>query len=689
MGYVVIVLALAPSTALAQDVNGANEAAMQAAAATVAPSVVKVETAGGREVVGTGGRQSGVRIGVGPTTGLVVSKDGYIISSAFNFANRPTDIFVTVPGRPRLVAKVVATDTTRMLTLLKVDAADLPVPKALPKAGIRIGQWALALGRALDPEVTHPPSVSVGVVSATNRIVGKMVQTDAKVSPVNYGGPLIAIDGRVIGVLVPAAPRGDGETAGVEWYDSGIGFAVPLEDVFAVLPRLTAGKDLHRGLLGITPKDAEDRYTAPVVVGTVAKDSAAAKAGIKSGDRIVQVNGISVSHFSQLLHVLGSKYEGDTVSVVVDRDGRETKFPAITLTGAVTAFAPPFMGILPMRDDAEPGVVVRHVLPKSPADVAGLKAGDRIRGFAPASVPMFTPVLNRGQLIAFMSRVSADSEVRVEIQRKQGNKTEILTIKLASLPTDWLADKTPLPSSRAKALAVPMPPMPKGIEPGEEPKKAAKPVEKKKAETGLVRRQNKTSGREYWWYVPENYDPNVSYGVIVWFHAAGRGGKDADDVVKIWGRFCSDHHFLIIGPQSKAIGGWVPSELEEIMPDVRGVLEEYTVDRTRVVAHGMGLGGQMATYTAFHARDLVRGVAVSGSVLGTTPKDAIPNQPLSFFIVAGQKDPLIKEIAEGRAQLEQKKYTVVYREIAEFGKEYLDEKTFDELMRWMDSLDRI
>jgi serine protease Do len=67
----------------------------------------------------------------------------------------------------------------------------------------------------------------------------------------------------------------------------------------------------------------------------------------------------------------------------------------------------------------------------------------------------------------------------------------------------------------------------------------------------------------------------------------------------------------------------------------------------------------------------------------------VPNQPLSFFIVAGAKDPLVKEIAEGKTQLIEKKFPVTYREIADFGKEYLEDKTFGELRVWMDWLEHI
>src|SRR5205807_9577600 len=178
-------LTLSPSAAQPPDaLNEATEQALRTAALKVAPSVVLIETTGGTEMVGAGQRQ--IRKGVGPTTGLVVGADGYVISSAFNFANKPTAVFVSVPGRKeRFNAKTVATDHTRMLTLLKIEAAGLPVPAAVPKAELRIGQWAMALGRALVPNPDLPPSVSVGVISALNRVFGKAVQTDAKVSPVN------------------------------------------------------------------------------------------------------------------------------------------------------------------------------------------------------------------------------------------------------------------------------------------------------------------------------------------------------------------------------------------------------------------------------------------------------------------------------------------------------------------------
>ena len=84
----------------------------------------------------------------------------------------------------------------------------------VPKRDIVEGQWSIALGRTLDAKRAQSPSISVGIISATGRIWGKALQTDAKISPINYGGPLIDIEGRVQGILVPASPQGEDVTAG-------------------------------------------------------------------------------------------------------------------------------------------------------------------------------------------------------------------------------------------------------------------------------------------------------------------------------------------------------------------------------------------------------------------------------------------------------------------------------------------
>src|SRR5437016_9958915 len=162
-----IVPALSSGRLVAQvagdDVEGLQEKAIKAAVARVSACVAQIETSGGSDVLGSG--MSMFRKGAGPTTGLVVGADGYIISSAFNFANKPAAIFIGLPGhKDRYVAKVVATDGTRMLTLLKIEAKGLPVPAATPKKEIKVGQLSLALGRAWTGLDTSP-SISTGIVS--------------------------------------------------------------------------------------------------------------------------------------------------------------------------------------------------------------------------------------------------------------------------------------------------------------------------------------------------------------------------------------------------------------------------------------------------------------------------------------------------------------------------------------------
>src|SRR5690606_9400360 len=189
-------------------------------------------------------------------------------------------------------AKVIAKDHSRMLVLLKVNTeSQLPTPAPVPAKEMRVGQWSIALGRTFAGDM---PNVSVGIVSALDRIFGRALQTDAKISPNNYGGPLIDLRGRVYGVLVPMSPQASSELAGIEWYDGGIGFAVPLENILDQLPKLKAGEDLHRGLLGITMKPG-DPYVQPAVISSARAKSPAREAGFQPGDKIIEVAGRKIA----------------------------------------------------------------------------------------------------------------------------------------------------------------------------------------------------------------------------------------------------------------------------------------------------------------------------------------------------------------------------------------------------------
>jgi serine protease Do len=670
----------------ADDLDRLQEQAIKAATLKAAPSIVQIETSGGTDIIATGPRGGPqIRKGMGPTSGVVVAADGYIITSAFNFANKPQAIFVGVPGhKERYVAKVVATDTTRMLTLLKIDAKDLPVAPAAPKKDLQIGQTVLALGRTLD-NIDKPPSISQGIVSALGRVWGRALQTDAKVSPTNYGGPLVDLYGRTIGILVPASPESEAETAGIEWYDSGIGFAIPLEDVYAVLPRLREGKNLHRGLLGVTPKTG-DLYGAPPTVGSVAPESAADKSGIKPGDVIKEMDGKPVLNQAQLLHMIGPKYEGDTVAlkIVRKKDGKdeEVVLPKVVLGSPSHSVAQAFIGIIPMRDDPEPGVAVRYVIPKSPAEAAGLKEGDRIMkigGTGPMA--LLQPLQGREHLANLLFNTPAGNDAKVEVKRA-GGKTETLTIKLG-LVMDDVPARLPEKATFAKATEQhkPIPGMPPPPPPA---KKDAK------VDTGLINRTSAAGDHTYWIYVPKDYDPKISYALVVWLHPVGKNKKqDVEDFTDTWEDYCKDNHIILVGPKAENETGWLASEAEFVREAANAVVSTYQIDPRRIVAHGMGQGGQFAFYLGFHDRDFFRGVATTGAALANAPKEKVANQPVSFFVACGSKDPLAKSVADTKTKLTDQKYSVIHREIANMGHQYLDLKTLEELVRWIDALDRL
>ncbi|MFM7152269.1 MAG: PDZ domain-containing protein [Gemmataceae bacterium] len=537
-------LCSAGEAAASQDVDDLQEQAIREAVRVVSPAVVRIETSGGTEVVGAvRGPRSGVRRGQGPTSGVIVSPDGYVISSAFNFANKPATIRVALPGsKERKVARVVANDQSRMLTLLKIadltPGTKLPVATVAPRGEIQIGQTAIAVGRTLSQEADGPANVSVGIVSALDRIWGRALQTDAKISPTNYGGPLVDLQGRVMGILVPASPQAEGETAGFEWYDSGIGFAVPLEDVLQALPRMVKGSEkepvvLKRGFLGITMR-SQDMFEAQPIIGTVMPGSAAEKAGMKPGDLVTQIDGKPVRNHAQVMHRLGGKYEGDAVAIQVEREKKPVDFARVILGSPESAYPQVFLGILPMRDDPTPGVEVRHVFEKSPAELAKIQVGDRIQKVqvpgAPPNAPMAPLTRGRDQLMGLLEMLRPGQELKLELKRKDTGKEETVTVKLAEAP-DQVPARLPETRSAKKALVKPAEkPAAKskdGDKPAEKPDPAkeapakeapakAPPAKDKveKVETGFQKKTTAAADSTYWVYIPETYDPNISCAMV-------------------------------------------------------------------------------------------------------------------------------------------------------------------------------
>jgi serine protease Do len=297
--------------------------AFRLAASKVLPSLVTIESFGG---VSSGISAAGIQApGEGPTSGVIISPDGYIVTSTFNFIRKPPIITVTLPTGERKVAQLLGRDETRKICLLKVEGVNgLPVPTFAERQNLRVGQWAVALGIGFGGD---EPSLTAGIVSATSRIGAKAVQTDANLSPANYGGPLVDLEGRVIGICVPLSPQSRELGAGVEWYDSGIGFAVPLAGNEKVLEALKAGKTLQPAFLGVQSEPKGTPATGAHVKLVVPK-SPAETAGIKPGDRLHALDGTEIIDVTHLQSLIGRYNAGDKAKVTVERGAEKLDLEA-------------------------------------------------------------------------------------------------------------------------------------------------------------------------------------------------------------------------------------------------------------------------------------------------------------------------------------------------------------------------
>jgi S1-C subfamily serine protease len=250
---------------------------------------------------------------LGKTTGIVLSADGWILVSRFALNLEPTTILITVPGRGTFHAQRAGEDTSRGIALVKIDAIDLPVPEFVAPAKVKIGQWAFALGRTFASE---EPTVHIGIVSAQRRLFGRALQIDAYTSPANYGGPVIDVNGRVLGMAVPLSPSG--RNAGVEWYDSGIGFAVTIADIPHLIERMQKGQVLQRGWLGV---QLEPSFLGPgAKIASTPKEGLAAKVGMRKGDIILEVDGVPVMNGPHFQMLVSSHLGGDSITVKIRQD---------------------------------------------------------------------------------------------------------------------------------------------------------------------------------------------------------------------------------------------------------------------------------------------------------------------------------------------------------------------------------
>ena len=321
----------------------------------VRASVVTVETFGGfRKVIGAKPKRPGIPIpkprpkpkkqdkkkkkslgpikmpgfiqAQGPSTGLIVDKDGWILTSSFALNWDPTSILVTLDDGRKFTAEVRGRDESRGIALLKVDASDLPTPTIVPKDEIQVGQWCFAVARTFGHK---DPTVHAGMVSALHRIQGRAVQCDAFTSPANYGGPLVDLDGRVLGIIAPLSPQG--EAAGVNWYDSGIGFAATLHDIADKIDGMKKGVVYKRGRMGIT---SDGSHLGPGArIASTRRDTPANHANLRKGDMLVEVNGVVVRNSMHLQDLVGYHVAGDWIKIKVRRKDKSVSELMLQLDG--------------------------------------------------------------------------------------------------------------------------------------------------------------------------------------------------------------------------------------------------------------------------------------------------------------------------------------------------------------------
>jgi serine protease Do len=626
----------------------AEEQAFKEAAVLASPSIVRIDTVGGLDIVGR------TLTSTAPTTGLIVSEDGFIVSSAFNFLSKPASVLITLPDGRRFPAKTIATDRLHMITLLKVEVTGLKIPIPAPKAGIKVGQWSIALGRTYDSAL---PSISVGIVSAVGRVWGKAIQTDAKISPVNYGGPLVDMEGRVMGILVPLSPQGNSESAGVEWYDSGIGFAIPLEDVYAVLDRLKLGEDLRPGLTGVAIKSA-DLYAVQPVIDRVRYDSPASRAGFKSGDVIELVNNQPIKRLVQLFDQLKSRLEDETIEMTVSR-GEEKITKQLTLVGELPAYEVAFLGVLPQRSSAstattqENGVDIRFVYSDSPAAAAGIKKGDRLVKLNGQAIE------NVAGLRDQLSRFRPETKIELDVLR-DGTSSNISTT-LGSVPQN-------IPDSIPAVVVA-------NAEKVEEPK------------TGRFTGKIAGYEDEYWAFVPESYSPAQSYSLLVWLHPTNTTMEAT--LYREWKTICEQRGIILLAPKTSTRTGWTPNHAEYVRDAVVDFQEKYNIDPSRTAVHGLATGGEFAASVAFRFPELFRGIALASAALKDAPPEHSPEFQVQFHLIYGDRDPdggLVQRTAAGLSKL---KFPVTLRKVAGHRKGYPPKDAVEEMARWLDTLDRL
>ncbi|WP_242923536.1 Do family serine endopeptidase [Pontibacter liquoris] len=285
-----------------------------------------------REFFGDG---FGERVPRGPQmasgSGVIIASNGYIVTNN-HVIDKADKIKVVMDDKRTYEATLVGADPTTDIALIKVNADKLPVIRYGNSDDLQVGEWVLAVGNPLNLNST----VTAGIVSAKARNINilrtsanrdmsieSFIQTDAAVNPGNSGGALVNLNGDLVGINTAIASQ-TGSFAGYS-------FAVPSSIVSKVVDDLLKYGEVQRALLGATiqevdatlAKDKDLKTLNGVYIAGVEEKSGAKEAGLKTGDVVTGINGVAITHSSQLLEQVARYRPGDKVKVTYLRDGKE------------------------------------------------------------------------------------------------------------------------------------------------------------------------------------------------------------------------------------------------------------------------------------------------------------------------------------------------------------------------------
>ena len=634
-------------SASAVDFLQLEEDGVKAAVKRASISAVQIESIGGDAI------EAGV------STGTVVSADGMILTAAYNLRHKPTDIFIKAIAvgseQPqRYIAELLATDNSRNLCLLKAHlpgGVELIPAIAAGESTLQIGRTTIAVGKVHDSSAA---SISVGILSATDRIWGRAVQTDAKISRSNYGGPLINLRGETIGVLVPLSPNDDGVEAGSQWYDSGIGFAVPLESYRGSIDRMAQGTNLDQGLLGIA-LTGEDLYSDIPEIKFCAPKSPASECGLKVKDTIIAIEGQSVISQSQMKHVIGSKYAGDSITITVMR-GEQKETLTATLTDKIEPFVELAIGIIPEHGTDATTAVVGYVFPDSSAAKSELSRGDIISAINTQGITTWD------DFQASINQLEAGDTIEIVVRNESAsNPSPAQTKKIELAP---LTAYMPVLDPDA------------GQAEDDQPMKELLTVPIKVAGSANLCTA----------FLPDYEDRKSSteHPLFVW--VAQPGDLDADKMKDVVKDVVTRYGLVVLVPQSLNPRGWNPEETEFIVKAIGKVKNRIKIDEDRIAIGGEKTAARMSCLAALLNRDIFKGLVMFDSLFPSrTPKvETGPGQRLMILLAASDDFKQTDKLEKMKSVLEKRKFPI--SQIKTQDKSLT--KMLPQITSWINALDR-